>query len=178
MNNNFTVSKLLLDAKALIPFPAAQVTIYQPSIAEIAMAGGDNLILMGAEALSRNYSKNKDNFNSDQLSNFEIFMRVIQEKSEANRRIAYAVEQVLALLFPSYKIGFTPMSIILQDDNKQIFMIDKDKFDEFGLIIKDIFCLADIQGGTDDYNPMGDRAAALVEKFRKKRAEPKTNKTQ
>ena len=166
------VPRLILDTKAIVPFPAAQVMIYQPSLKEIGMIGGDQTLLMGAEALSRNYSNFKDKVDSVDISDFEIFMKVIGEKSDKNRQIAQAVEQVLFLIFPNYKVGFTPRSIILQEDNenKTIHMIDANNFKDFGLVIRDIFCLAELSGTSgDDYNPSGDRARALVEKFRKKK---------
>lgn len=166
------VPRLILDTKALVPFPAAQVTIYQPTIQEIGFIGGDEVFLMGVEALTKDYSKIKDNSDLNGLSNFEILMRVIKEKNDKSRKVAHAVEQVLFLIFPNYRVGFTPMSIILQEDNNEnkiTHMIDKNNFDEFGLILNDIFCLTEFGSKIDDFNPQGARAAAIVEKFRKRR---------
>lgn len=157
------VPHILLDTKAPIPFPEAQVTIYQPSIKEIGMSG-EPKILVGVNAISNI----QDNSITSQMSNFEIFMTVIQEKSEKNKQVFEAVEDVLYLLFPEYKIGFTPRSIILQKDG-QVSMIDTNNFDKFGQILYDMFCLAEFAGEMQtDYNPSGDRARAIIEKFKKK----------
>ena len=173
MRKKSVVARLILDTGVPVPFPAAQVVISQPTIEEIGMIGGDNIFLMGVEALTRNYLAIQDKVDLGDLSNFEIFMRVISEKNEKNYQIAHAVEKVLFLIFPNYRVGFTPASIMLQeesDENKAIHIIDKNNFDDFTLILNDIFCLDEIKGvNNDDYNPMGDRAAALVDKFRKKR---------
>jgi hypothetical protein len=64
----------------------------------------------------------------------------------------------------------TPRSIVLIDEEKKNFMIDANNFDAFADIIYDMFCLKDFHGEQgDDYNPGGDRARALAEKFRKKK---------
>ena len=176
------VQSLLLDTKALIPFPAAGVTIYQPSLKEIAMIGGDVTLIIGAEALSKDYLKSQDNLASSGISNFEILMKIIKANDEQNKQIYNCVMQVLTLLFIDYKIMLTPASIILQDNDNQMHIIDKNNFDELRKIIYDMFCLAEIKGEQgDDYNPAGDRARALVEKFKAKRkmlAELRHNKEQ
>lgn len=167
------VPTLLLDTKTDIPFSSAQVTIYQPSIKEISMIGESDF-LIGVSALSKDYkSMNKDNSDLSELSNFDILMSILKENSDNSKKIAMAIDKVLFLIFPHYKIGFTPRSILLQetiDDKKEIHHIDGTTFDEFGQIIFEMFCLAEMTGETSgEYNPMGDRARALVEKFRKKR---------
>jgi hypothetical protein len=56
------------------------------------------------------------------------------------------------------------------NEEKKSFLIDANNFDAFADIIYDMFCLRNFHGDDfDDYNPGGDRARALVEKFRKKR---------
>ena len=163
------VPYILLDTRAPIPFPEAQITIYQPSIKEIGMTGDESRILLGVNAITKDYSQIQDKSIPTQLSNFDIFMTVIQEKSEQGRQIAEAVEEVLYLLFPDYKNVFTPRSILLQRDG-QVNMIDANTFQKFQDIVFDMFCLAELTGvAQDDYNPGGDRARALVEQFRKKR---------
>ena len=165
------VPKLLLDTKVDIPYQTAQITIYQPSIKEIAYIT-EGTFLTGANALCKNYQNIQDNLGLSQLSNFEILMNIMREKDVKSKQIAEAVFHVLFLIFPHYKINFTPSAIILQeevDGQKQTHLLDKDNFDGFTNILYDMFCLADMEGGqTQDYNPGGDRARALVEKFRKR----------
>ena len=168
MRREIVIPRLKLDTKVDIPFPAAQVTIHQPSIEEIALIDETEFIV-GANALSKDYKSLQDNSDLSNMSNFEILMSIINEKTDNSRKVAQAIEDVLFLLFPNYRIGFTPVSIILQGED-ETHMIDKNNFDELGAIIYDMFCLDELNGNTQggEYNPSGPRARALVEQFRKK----------
>ena len=96
-------------------------------------------------------------------------MSIINEKTENSQKVAKAISNVLFLIFPNYKVGFTPRSIVLQEDT-EVHMIDSNTFDEFGQMIFEMFCMGEMSGDvTGEYNPAGDRARALAEKFRKKR---------
>ena len=164
------IPRLMLDTKANIPFPAAQLTIVQPSIKDISLLGEESNFLVSVNALTKNYRAIKDNFDLSQLSNFEIFMTMMMEKDVNVQKIKQDVEQMLSLLFPNHQIMMTPQSIILMNEEKKSFLIDANNFDAFADIIYDMFCLKNFHGDDfDDYNPGGDRARALVEKFRKKR---------
>lgn len=160
------VPYILLDTRAPIPFPEAKITIYQPSIKEIGMTGSESDFLVGLNALTRNYQI-EDKIDLSQMSNFDILMTVIQEKSEASKKVVRTIEQVLYLIFPNCNIVFTPRSIILQehisDTEKVVHMIDSSNFDKFNQILYDMFCLIEFSGeGQDDYNPGGDRARAII----------------
>lgn len=171
MKKTLIIPRLLLDTKMNIPFPQAQLTIYQPSIAEIGLIGESDFFV-AANALSKDYKKYQDNSDSSNMSNFDILMSVINEKTEASYKVKEAILKILFLLFPQYNVNFTPRAIIFQsqEDKTQIHMIDSNSFDEFGQMIFEIFALAEMTGEeTGDYNPQGDRARALVEKFKKKR---------
>ncbi len=164
------IPRLMLDTKANIPFPAAQLTIVQPSVKDISLLGEESNFLVSVNALTKNYRAIKDNFDLSQLSNFEIFMTMMMEKDANVQKIKQDVEQMLSLLFPNHQIMMTPQSIILINEEKKSFLIDANNFDAFADIIYDMFCLKNFHGDDfDDYNPGGDRARALVEKFRKKR---------
>lgn len=177
MKRQRAVHKSFLDTKANIPFTAAQLTIYQPSIVEIAMMG-ETQFFMATNALTKDYkSLNiQDNSDLDSLTNFDILMSIMREKTDNSKLILLSIIQLLDLIFPQYKISFTPRSLIFQlkqkDENEppQTSVIDSNNFDEFSNIIYDMFGLAALKGETEtDYNPQGDRARALVEKFKKKR---------
>lgn len=177
MKKERVVHKLLLDTKTDIPFPAAQVTIYQPSITEIGLLG-EPQFFVAVNSLTKDYKSMKfeDNFDLDSLTNFDILMSIMREKTDNSKFIFTSIVQLLDLIFPQYKISFTPSSFILQLKNQneneppQTNIIDKSNFDEFTQIIYEMFGLAALMGETEtDYNPQGDRARALVEKFKKKR---------
>ena len=164
------IPRLILNTKADIPFPAAQLTIVQPSIKNISLLGEESNFLVGVNALTKNYKAIQDNFDLSQVSNFEILMTMMMERDVNVQKIKNNIEQVLSLLFPNYQIMMTPRSIILVDTDKKNFLIDVNNFEAFADIVYDMFCLKNFHGDDfDDYNPGGDRARALVEKFRKKR---------
>ena len=75
------VPRGLLDTKGDIPFPAAQVTIYQPSFKEIAMLGKESDFFIGVKALIKNYKTFEDNSDLSQFSNFQILMTMIAQNN-------------------------------------------------------------------------------------------------
>lgn len=165
------VPRLLLDTKQPIPFPQAQLTIYQPSVAEISLINESDFFV-SVNAISKDYKKYQDNFDLSNMTNFDILMSIIFEKAEVSAKIKEMVLKLLFLLFPQYNINFTPRAIVFQNQNdkNQIKMIDNSNFDIFSQIIFEMFALAEMSGEeTGEYNPQGDRARALVEKFKKKR---------
>ena len=176
MHKKKVIHKLLLDTKDKIPFssPSAQLVIYQPSIAEIGMLGEPNF-LMAVQVLTKDYKKtiSKDNSDLDNLTNFDIIMSIIKEKTENSKLIFVNILQLFELIFPDYKIGVTPNSFIFQvkenNDNLSSQIIDNKNFDIFSQYLYEMFALASFSGQViEDYNPAGDRARALVEKFKKK----------
>lgn len=171
------VHNLLLDTKQVIPFPSARLIIYQPSIAEIGLINEPSF-LTAVNAITKNYKtmKVEDNSDLDSLSNFDILMSIMRENTEASKKIFKSVFNLLELIFPTYNIRFTPSSFIfipkdIQGEKIEPCIIDKNNFDEFAQIIYEMFGLAALlnEDAAQDYNPAGDRARALVEKFQKKR---------
>ena len=59
-------------------------------------------------------------------NNFQIFMTIISEKEAADKK--FAVQQVCTLLFPKYKVMFTPRSILLNGEGNSI-IIDENNFE-------------------------------------------------
>ena len=163
------VHRGLLDCKTDIPFPSAQIVIHQPSINEIQLIGETTQII-GANAITKDYQNFQDNSGLENLSNFDILMKIISSKTEQTRQVTEAIQQLFVLLFPTCQTFFTPSSILLKEEG-QMHMIDNSNFEDFRRIIYDVFCLAELHGENvdEEYNPAGDRARALVEKFRKKR---------
>lgn len=165
-----TVNKLFLLTKTDIPFNEAQVIIHQPSIKELSLIG-ETALLTSCDAITRNYKAlNIDGVEElDKLSNFEIFMLIINQKTEQNKFIRECISKLLFLIFPIYKPAITPRALILQehcDDGKNIMhMIDVTNFDIFSNIIWDMFCMAELKGQSKEYNPAGDRAKAIIAKI-------------
>ena len=177
MKRENIVHKIYLDTKAKIPFPPAQLVIYQPSIVEIAFIGETNFF-MALNALTKDYKNSmiKDNSDLDSLTNFDIIMSIMREKTENGKLIFTNVFQLFTLIFPDYKPMITPASFVFQETNvekdvkPQLHIIDKNNFDIFAQYLYEIFGLGAFlgDGAIQDYTPGGDRARALVEKFKKK----------
>ena len=56
-------------------------------------------------------------------TNFQIFMTIMSEKEAIEKRIA--VEQISTLLFPSYKLTFTPRSMLFMKSSLRAFLLPK-----------------------------------------------------
>lgn len=159
-----------LNTKIAIPFQEANLIIHNPSITEIAYVG-EKEFLKGCEYLifSKQNLTEKDKNNLQKVSNFEILMTILKDKSVAVEQIKESIEKVLFLLFPDYKVNFLPMSIMLSkkiQSGLETHLIDKDNFESFKNIVSKMFCMQYIHGkGPKRYNPGGPQAKALVKKF-------------
>lgn len=165
------LDSFVLGTKIDIPFQEAGLIIHNPTITEIAYIGEKDFF-RGCEYLifSKQNLTEQDKNNLQQVSNFEILMTILKDKSAMVESVKESIEKVLFLLFPDYKVGFLPMSIMLSkktQDGLETHLIDKDNFESFKDIVSKMFCLKYIHG--DDpkhkYNPGGPQARALVKKF-------------
>lgn len=166
-------NKLLLISKNDIPFIDAQISIHQPSIKEIAYIGqatfyeGCNLL-----TFSQDFLNDQDKNHLNNLTDFEILMTILKNDNIAIKQNKVCMQLVLYLLFPQFKINFSPMSIILSkttENGLETHLIDKNNFDNFKTIIKEMFCLDwQLFNNSSKYNPGGSQAKALVKKFRQR----------
>ena len=84
-----------------IPVPVCQLAIHQPSIREISMIGEKDFFI-AAQCLCLNKTMYiEDESLLKDTSNFQIFMTVMSEKSEAEKK--ENVSKLLNVLFPNYK---------------------------------------------------------------------------
>lgn len=164
------MEKIVLLSNNDIPFEPAQLIIHVPTIKEIAYIGED-AFFRGCQYLtfSKRSLEQKDKDDLKELTDFEILMTILRNKSLEIDKIKLSMEMVLTLLFPDYKIGFLPMSILLSKEDEN-HLIDKDNFESFRNIVSEMFCLDYIHGqtGANKYNPGGPQARAIVEKFRER----------
>ena len=175
------VNELLLLSGSDIPFPEAGITIHPPTIKEISYIGEEPFFI-GCELL--NFSKDilddKDKSRLEQLTNFEILMSIMNDNNPALKRQKYCVLMVLSLIFPKYQISLSVDKIrLVEIDEKGFFeeehAIDKNNFENFKIILKEMFCLN--RGGSDDFNPNGDLSKKIADKLKqrqKKLAEQKS----
>ena len=147
-----------------IPIPELQLVIHQPTIKEISMVGEQDFFI-GIQVLCIN----KNTYIQDEsllanTTNFQIFMAMVNEKEMADKKAA--VLQVLTLLFPQFKIIFTPRSMMLSQGEINI-IIDEGNFEILQEILIQQFCLK----GTDQeqFNPQSKKAREIAQKLMKAR---------
>ena len=150
-----------------IPVPECQIIIHQPSIKEIALIGESDFF-SGIQCLCLNKSMFvKDESDLANTSNFQIFMTIMSEKEAADKK--FAVQQVCTLLFPKYKVSFTPRSIMILGGEAPI-MIDENNFEFLQAAITDICCLKTGPMDQQAFNPADAKAREIAEKLMRGRS--------
>ena len=150
-----------------IPVPECQIIIHQPSIKEIALIGESDFF-SGIQCLCLNKSMFvKDESDLANTSNFQIFMTIMSEKEAADKK--FAVQQVCTLLFPKYKVSFTPRSIMIIGGETPI-MIDENNFEFLQAAITDICCLKTGPMDQQSFNPADAKAREIAEKLMRGRS--------
>ena len=146
-----------------IPIPQCQLVIHQPTIKDISFIGDEDFF-KGVQCLSLSKSmfvKDKDAL--DKVSNFQIFMTIMNEKETVDKK--EAVKQIFLLTFPKYKTLFSPRSIIFQDQNNQTITIDENNFNFLQEMIRNIFCSKNGPMDQQAFNPANDKAREIAEKL-------------
>ena len=157
-------NRLALMAGIDIPIPECQLILHQPTIQEIAYIGERNFFT-GVQCLC--LEKNmvvQDETLLSTTTNFQIFMTVMNEKQTADKKAD--VISVLAVLFPNYKVIFTPRSMMFNNDQGN-FMVDEGNFENLQQVISEIFCLRNSDQAT--FNPGNKKAKEIAEKLMKAR---------
>ena len=145
-----------------IPIPECQLVIHQPCIKEISYMGEEDFFT-GVQCLCLNKTLFvKDESLLETTSNFQIFMTIMSEKEAVEKK--FAVQQVLTLFFPDYKVIFTPRSIIFSSDQGQI-IVDENNFEPLQSIISEICCLKTGPMDQSSFNPGDKKAQEIAEKL-------------
>ena len=154
--------KLALMCGTDIPVPECQIVIHQPRIKEIALIG-EKEFFIGAQSLcvTRTVLNSQDESVLENTSNFQIFMTIMSEKETRDKKAA--VQQLLPILIPGYKIIFTPRSIVLSNQDGQI-LIDENNFDILQNVLMEVFCFKSGMN-QDTFNPKNDKAKEIAEKL-------------
>ena len=150
-----------------LPVPECQLIIHQPRIKEISLLGEQEFFI-GAQCLTLNKSMFvQDKEVLENINNFQIFMMVMNEKEAKDKR--NATQQVLQLLLPSYKVLFTPRTLIFSQEGQNT-IIDETNFEFFQEVLKLVFC--DKNGPMDQqsFNPQDQKAREIAEKLMRGRA--------
>lgn len=146
-----------------LPIPECQLIAHQPSISEIAFVGEADFFI-GVQALCLYKSMFiEDKTLSDDITNFQIFMTIMMDKESKKQK--NAVNMVLKLCFPDYKILITPNSLIFNKEGQSGIMIDEKNFDSLQAILRKIFCMKDGPMDQQAFNPGNAKAQEIAKKL-------------
>ena len=162
------LSDLLLLSGNDIPFPEARVSIHQPTLKEIAFLGEEQFFLgCGFLDFSKDLLKNSDKVNLAQWDDFDIFMSIMIDNNIQTKKSTEAAMNVLMLIFPLYDVSVRTNAIVLKQGNEE-FLINKNNFGAFKNILSAMFNLKFENDKQEEYNPQGDLAKRIAEKFKKR----------
>ena len=157
-----------------IPVESCQLVLHQPRIEEIALIG-ERVFFSGVQTLCLHKTMFiEDKSLLDSVTNFQIFMMIMSEKTAKQKK--EDVKSICTLLFPNYKVLFTPNTLLLQNDNNESIIIDENNFEAMQEILKLIFCTAEGPMDQQTFNPANEKAKEIANKIiagRKKVAELK-----
>ena len=157
------------------PVPECQLIVHQPRIKEIALIGESDFF-SGIQCLCLNKSMFvKDESHLENINNFQIFMTIMSEKETVDKKIA--VQQVCTLLFPKYKVMFTPRSMLITGEGQTI-QIDENNFEFLQAALSEITCMKIGPMDQQTFNPANDKAREIAEKLMRGRARVAAEKGQ
>lgn len=146
-----------------LPIPECQLIAHQPSISEIAFIGEADFFI-GVQALCLYKSMFiEDKTLSDDITNFQIFMTIMMDKESKKQK--NAVNMVLKLCFPDYKVLITPNSLIFNKEGQSQIMIDEKNFESLQAILRKIFCMKDGPMDQQAFNPGNAKAQEIAKKL-------------
>ena len=162
------IEEILLLSGNDIPFPQASVTIHQPTLKEIAYIGEEAFFVgCGFLDFSKDLLNFEDKSRLKDYDDFDIFMSIVINNKKDVRRSIESAFLVLDLIFPLYKVSVRDKLIILTKDNEE-HSINKNNFSDFRKIISAMFNLNIGGSQFETYNPKGDMAARIAEKFKQR----------
>ena len=157
------------------PVPECQLIIHQPTIKEIALIGEADFF-SGVQCLCLNKSMFvKDESLLGDTNNFQIFMTIMSEKETVDKKLA--VQQVCTLLFPKYKVMFTPRSVLITGEGQTI-QIDERNFEYLQAALSEISCMKNGPMDQQTFNPANAKAREIAEKLMRGRARVAAEKGQ
>ena len=155
--------KLALELGSDIPIPECQLVLHQPTMKEIAFMG-EHEFFVGVQTLTLHKSMfmDKDKGVPESITNFQIFMTIVNGQETAYKK--EIVKQLFLIIFPKYKVLFTPNSILFQDDNGN-HMVDASNFESLQEILRMVFCVNSTDMDKQAFNPANDAAKEIAEKL-------------
>ena len=145
-----------------IPVPECQLIIHQPRIKEIAYIGEQDFFTGVQTFCVDKKMMIQDKGLLESTNNFQIFMTIMSEKETVDKK--ESVQQLCTILFPDYKIMFTPRSMILSGKGGTI-TIDENNFEFIQQAIIKICCLRSGPQDQQSFNPANEKAAEIAQKL-------------
>lgn len=162
------LSDLLLLSGNDIPFPEGQITIHQPTLKEIAYIGEEAFFVgCGFLDFSKNLLEEKDKSKLGNYNDFDIFMSIMVSNEKMVKSSVDSAILVLTLIFPLYEVGVRADAIVLKSETEERY-INKQNFNAFREILRAMFNLNLGKDQKDEYNPSGDMAKRIADKFKKR----------
>lgn len=163
------MDELLLLSGNDIPFPEARLIIHQPRLKEIAYIT-EQRFWPGCELLKFNKEilPDEDKVGLSNMSNFNIIMTMVQEKSIESQQARLNILSLLALMFPTSEILLGKKAIQLRNhQTDEVNEINDENFEVFKKILISMFCLTNKEN--KEYNPSGDLARKIANKLKRGR---------
>ncbi len=146
------------------PIVECQLVVHQPSISEISLIG-ERDFFTGIQCLCLYKSMFVEDKNLlSTINNFQIFMMIIQETEAKDKK--EATKKVLTLLFPNYKVLFTPKTLLFKEfETDESIIVDESNFEQMQEVLRKIFCMSDAPMDQQAFNPNGDKAREIAKKL-------------
>lgn len=146
-----------------VPIPECQLNVHQPTLEEIAFIGEEDFF-KGVQTLTLYKSMFiQDKSVLDTISNFQIFMMVMGDKTTADKKIA--VKQIINLIFPDYKFVLTPQSLLFTDKQGESHIVDNNNFEAFQETLRRVFCSQEGPMDQQAFNPANAKAKEIADKL-------------
>ena len=163
------IGDLILLSGNDIPFPEAKVIVHQPTLKEIAYIGEEAFFVgCGFLDFSKDLLPTEDKNKLTNIDDFDIFMTIVTNRNKETKQTIDCAFLVLSLIFPLYKIEVRKDAIVLKEANNEEHVINRDNFSALKEIVKTIFNLNLGKDKSEQYNPSGDMAKRIAEKFKKR----------
>lgn len=148
-----------------VPILECQLILHQPTIKEISFIG-EETYFTGLQCICIQKSMYEDQLQGleDQISNFILFVNIMQQKELIEKR--KAVNKVFQLLFPNYQSFITSRSIVFNQQQENL-TIDESNFEAFQTAIMKIACME--ESAKQSFNPANKKAKEIAEKLQKGR---------
>lgn len=155
--------RLALLTGADIPIPECQLIMHQPTIDELAFMGErDFFTALQTVTLHKSMFVDKDKDVLDSITNFQIFMTIVNGKETVDKK--KSVQSLFLLTFPKYKVLLTPRSILFSDETGS-HIVDENNFDMFQQTFREVFCVNSSDMDKQAFNPANEQAKAIAEKL-------------